>query len=701
MKHFLILAILMVLTNSCMKTESNPFFVEWNTPHNTPPFNEIKSQHYLPAFIEGIKQQKAEIEVLINNRDSATFENTLVALDKSGSLLHQVSEVFFNMTSAHTNDTLQAIAKEVSSLLTAHRGDIDLNPALFARVKAVYNSKELMNLNTEQLRLIEKIYDGFVRGGANLDETKKQSLREIDEKLSALSLTFGDNVLAETNNFELIIDTQEDLKGLPKSVIEAGAKAAKEKGYVGKWLYTTHKPSMIPFITYAQNRDLREKLYRGYFMRGDNNNAYDNKAVVKEIVNLRIKRAQLFGFKNHASYVLDKNMAKEPTQVYDLITSVWKEALPVAKQEVKALQAMIDAEGGQFSLESWDWWYYSEKVRNEKYALSEEALMPYFELENVRNGIFDLAGKLYGLTFNERTDIQVYHPDVKVFEVKESDGTHVGILYTDYFVRPSKRGGAWMNSYRKQERINGKMVTPIITNVCNFPAPTESGPSLLSWDNVLTMFHEFGHGLHGLLSDCNYYTLSGTAVARDFVELPSQIMENWAGEPEVLKMYARHYKTGELIPDALIEKLTNSAHFNQGFATVEYVAAALLDMAWHTQSEPIENLDVNAFEEKTLTEYGLMSEIISRYRSTYFSHIFSGGYSSGYYAYMWAEVLDADAFNAFKETNVFDRKTAADFRNNVLSKGGTEDPMALYLKFRGKKPNTDALLVRRGLKNPI
>lgn len=680
-----------------METEQNPFLTEWNTPFGTPPFNEIKNNHYMPAFIEGMKQHKAEIDAIINNTEAPTFENTLVALDKSGSLLTKVSEVFNNLTSAHTNDSLQAIAKEVSPLITAHYGDINLNPELFARIKAVYEQRSKLVLSIEQTTLLEKYYSDFVRGGANLDDAAKAELRKIDEKLAKLSLTFGDNVLAETNGFELIIDKKEDLSGLPAGLIASAAETAKSKGYEGKWVFTPHKPSLIPFITYSNKRDLREKLFKSYIMRGDNDNEFDNKETIKEITNLRVQRAKLFGFNNHAEYILDKNMAKTPDQVYELITKVWNKALPVAKKEAEALQAMIKSEGGNFKLEPWDWWYYSEKVRLEKYALSEEELMPYFEVENVRNGIFTLAGKLWGLTFEERKDIQVYHPDVKVFEVKEKDGRHIGILYTDYFVRPSKRGGAWMNSYRKQERIGGNMVTPIITNVCNFPPPTEGNPSLLTWDNVLTMFHEFGHALHGLLSDCEFYKLSGTSVARDFVELPSQIMENWAGEPALLKLYAKHYKTGEVIPDELINKLNAASHFNQGFATVEYVSAAFLDMDWHTQNEVNPSLDVNAFEKQTLDKYGLLDEIIVRYRSTYFQHIFSGGYSSGYYAYMWAEVLDADAFNAFKEKDIFDKETAFSYRNWILSKGGSQDPMELYLNFRGQKPDPEALLVRRGL----
>lgn len=698
MKNNLIaLTLLIIAMIACTTTEEvNPFFETWNTPHGTPPFSLIQNQHYVPAVKEGIKQHEEEIAAIVANSEMATFENTLVALDKSGALLTKVTEVFSNISGANTSDEIQAIAKELSPLLSAHSTNISLNVGLFARVKAVYAQKDALGLTTEQAQLLKKTYEGFVRGGANLPEDKKARLREINEKLSMLTLQFGDNILAETNAFELVIDNDEDLAGLPESIVSGAAAAAKEKGYEGKWLFTTQKPSMIPFITYSTKRDLREKLFTAYIMRGNNGNANDNKTIIEEIVKLRIEKANMFGFNNHAEFILDNNMAKTPDKVYELLLKVWNAALPVAKTEVADMQALIAKEGGNFKLEPWDWWFYAEKVKVEKYALNENDIMPYFEVNNVRDGIFKLAGKLWGLQFKPRTDIEVYHPDVKPFEVLDADGSHIGILYTDYFVRSSKRAGAWMSSYRKQQRVNGEMVTPIITNVCNFPQPSDEIPSLLTWDNVTTMFHEFGHALHGLLSECDYYTLSGTAVPRDFVELPSQIMENWAGEPEVLNMYAFHYKTGEVIPAELVEKINKASHFNQGFATVEFVSAALLDMDWHTLTEA-PTLGVNEFETNTLNKYGMMDEIVVRYRSPYFAHIFSGGYSAGYYAYMWAEVLDADAFNAFKENGIFDKETASKFREFVLSKGGTDDPMKLYTSFRGQEPDPEALLVRRGL----
>ena len=695
-----ILALTTVITLvmiSCNQTkEINPFFTKWDTPYGTAPFSQIKNEHYIPAVKEGISQHEEEIKAIVSKTEEPTFKNTIEALDKSGSLLKKVEGVFGNLASANTNDEMQAIAKDMSTLLTPHESNIKLNPELFKRVKAVYDKMDQLELTQEQTQLLKKTYEDFERGGANLPEDKKERLRKIDEELSMLSLQFGDNILAETNAFELIIDNKEDLSGLPESVIATAAATAKSKGYEGKWVFTPHKPSMIPFITYSDKRDLREKLFTAYIMRGNNNNENDNKEIIKKIVALRIERANLFGFSNHAEFVLDKNMAKKPQNVYDLILKVWNKALPVAKAEVVEMQKIIDAEGDKFKLEPWDWWYYAEKVKAEKYALNENELMPYFEVNNVRDGIFKLANKLWGLEFKERTDLEVYHPDVIPFEVLDADGSHIGILYTDYFVRPSKRAGAWMNNYRKQGRMNGEIVKPIITNVCNFPAPSDEIPSLLTWDNVTTMFHEFGHALHGLLSECSYYRLSGTAVARDFVELPSQIMENWAGEPEVMKLYAYHYKTGELIPDELIEKINKASHFNQGFVTVEFVSAALLDMDWHTLTEMPE-MGVNEFEKATLDKYGLIDEIVVRYRSPYFAHIFSGGYSAGYYAYMWAEVLDADAYNAFKENGIFDKETASKFREFVLSNGGTDDPMKLYVQFRGQEPDPEALLVRRGL----
>jgi peptidyl-dipeptidase Dcp len=571
-----------------------------------------------------------------------------------------------------------------------------LNEDLFNRVKTVYDQKDELDLTTEQEKLLEKIYKQFTRGGANLTGEEKERMREINKELSLLSLQFDDNLLSETNSFKMVIEDKEDLAGLPDFVLNAAADAAKESGEEGKWVFTLHKPSLIPFLQYSDRRELREKMLMAYANRCNHDDEHDNKEILKKMVNLRIERANLLGYKTHANYILEENMAKEPAEVYNLLNEVWKAALPVAIQEREGLQAMIDSEGGDFKLEAWDWWYYAEKLRKQKYDLSDEVLKPYFQLENVRQGMFDVATNLYGIKFKKRDDVPTPHPDAIAYEVLEADGSHIGILFLDFFPRASKQSGAWMNSYRKQYRLDGKNVTPVITMVMNFSKPTGDMPSLLTFDEVSTMFHEFGHALHGLLSDCTYRTLSGTSVPRDFVELPSQIMENWCAEPEVLRTFARHYQTGEVIPDELIEKMKEAKHFNQGFATVEYTSAAYLDMDWHTLTEPMEG-DVIEFETESMDEIGLIPEIIVRYRSPYFAHIFAGGYSSGYYSYMWSEVLDADAFEAFKETSLFDKKTASAFREYVLSRGGTDDPMKLYIQFRGKEPSTEPMLKRKGL----
>jgi peptidyl-dipeptidase Dcp len=675
--------------------EENPFFSAYNTPFETPPFDRIKEAHYLPAFQEGIKQQQTEVEAIANNSETPTFENTIEALERSGALLTKVSSVFDNLTEANTNDTLQNIAKEVAPLLSKLQDDINLNEKLFQKVKAVYEQKGKLNLSPEQSMLLEKYYKGFVRGGANLDETQKAGLREINKELALLTLKFGENVLKEDNGFALVIDKKEDLVGLPQDVIAGAGEAAKEKGLEGKWVFTLHKPSLIPFLQYSEKRDLREKMFKAFINRGNNNNEYDNKAILAKIAALRVKKATLLGYKTHADFVLEENMAKTPENVYKLLNQLWVPALNMAKKEAKDLQELINKEGKNFRLEPWDWWYYAEKLKKAKYELDDEVLRPYFKLENVREGAFAVANKLYGLQFVERTDIPKYHPDVKVFEVKEADGSHVGILYTDYFPRASKRGGAWMNNFRNQSARGGKKVAPIVSNVGNFSEPAGAKPSLLTFEEVTTLFHEFGHALHGLLSNCTYERLSGTEVPSDFVELPSQIMENWASDPEVIKSYARHYKTGEPISQELVDKIKKSSLFNQGFATVEYLAASFLDMDWHTLTE-LKEQDPLAFEAASLNKIGLIPEIIVRYRSPYFNHIFSGGYSAGYYSYIWSEVLDADAFEAFKETSLFDQTTALSFRKNILEKGGTEDPMVLYKRFRGREPRVEPLLKRKG-----
>ena len=681
---------------SCLKQEENPFFSEFDTPFQVPPFDKIQEEHYLPAFKEGMELQNMEIEAIVNNPETPTFENTLEAIESTGSLLDKVSSVFYVLNGSMTNDDMQKIAKEVAPIRSKHQDNIWLNEKLFQRVKAVYEQKDKLDLTTEQNTLLVKYYKDFVRRGANLDEEKKTRLKEINQKISILTVTFGENVLKENNRFEMVIDKKEDLAGLPQAVISGAAEAAKEREYEGKWVFTIHKPSMLPFLRYSENRALREKIFMAYINKGNNNDELDNKDNLAKIAALRVERANLLGYKTHADYVLENNMAKKPENVYKFLEQLWKPALKMAKREAKELQEMISKEGHDFKLQAWDWWYYAEKLKKAKYALDEEMLRPYFKLENVREGAFSVANKLFGIQFIERKDIPKYHEDARVFEVKEADGSHIGIFYTDFFPRASKRGGAWMNSFRKQSRLHGKEIYPVITNNGNFSKPTGGKPALISSEEVLTLFHEFGHGLHGLLSDCTYNRLSGTSVSRDFVEMQSQIMENWAFEPEVLKMYAKHYETGEVIPQELIDKLEKASQFNQGFVTVEYMAACFLDMDWHTLSEAKE-LDVDEFEEASMNKIGLIPEIVVRYKSPYFNHIFSGGYASGYYSYIWAEVLDADAFQAFKETSLFDQKTAQSFRENILERGGTEDPMVLYKRFRGAEPKVEALLKKRGL----
>ena len=684
---------------SCAKKEeTNPFFAEWDTPFGTPPFDQIKQDHYMPAFKEAMKQHKDEIDAIVKNTEEPTFANTIEALDYSGALLTKVNRVFSAMNESMTNDQIQAINEEVSPLLTSHSDDINLNPELFKKVKAIYNKKDELGLTVEQSRLLDDYYKGFVRGGANLNDEDQAKFRKLNEELSMLSIKFGKNVLNETNKFEIVLSTEEELAGLPESVRDMGANEAKEKGHEGKYIYTIQRPSMYPFLTYSTRRDLREKLYKGYIMRGDNNDELDNKKNLSRMAALRVERANLLGYKTHAHFVLDETMAKTPENVFELLGKLWTPALNVAKKERADMQKIIDEEGGNFKLASWDWWHYAEKVKKAKYDLDEEELRPYFEVTNVIKGVFDLSTRLWGITFEERSDIQKYHPDVKTFEVKDKDGSHIGILYTDYYPRASKRGGAWMDAFRKQYKKDGKNVTPIIYNVGNFSKPTADKPALLSVDNVNTLFHEFGHALHGLLSNCTYESQSGTSTPRDFVEFPSQVMENWCMHPDVLVNYAFHYETGEPIPADLIQKISNSSKFNQGFATVEYLAASWLDMYWHTL-ETAEEKDAAAFEKEVLeNKIGLIPEIVSRYRSTYFNHIFSGGYSSGYYSYIWSEVLDADAFRAFEESgDVYNQDLAGKYRKYVLASGGTDDAMELYKRFRGQEPEIQPLLDKRGL----
>ncbi len=701
MKKNLIMALLagMALT-SCNKggDSENPFFTAFDTPYEVPAFDKIKAEHYLPAFKEGIKQQQEEIAAIVSNTEAPTFDNTILAMENSGEILGRVSGVFFNITESNSNDTIQAIADSVAPLLSKNNDDIFLNAELFKKVKSVYDQKDALSLNQEQKMLMEEIYKKFVRGGANLEASKQARFREVNAELALLELQFGKNQLKENDGFKLVIDNKADLVGLPESIIMAAADQAKEEKMDGKWVFTLSKPSLIPFITYSEKRELREKIYMAYANRANNKNEYNNNPVIAKILTLAQEKARLLGFPTYAAFVLDNTMAKTPENVYNLLNQIWTPAIQRSKEEVADMQKIITKEGGKFKLAAWDWWYYSEKVRKDKYALDEEMLRPYFKLENVREGIFYMANKLYGLTFEERTDLPKYDPSAVSFEVKDSTGAHLAILYMDYFPRPSKRGGAWCTNFSNEKIVDGKRIAPVVSIVTNFTKPAGDQPALLNYDEVSTFFHEFGHALHAMVTKVTYGSLSGTSVARDFVELPSQIAENWASEPEMLKVYAKHYKTGEVIPSELIDKMKNSGTFNQGFVTTEYLAASYLDLNFYTDTNLVD-FDAQKFEKASMDKLGLIPQIFPRYRSTYFGHIFGGGYATGYYSYIWAEVLDADAFNAFKETgNIFDKKTATAFLQNVLEKGGTEEAMNLYKAFRGKEPNIDPLLIRRGLK---
>ena len=691
-KTVFILTTCFMMYSCATSTDSNPFFSEFKTEFGAPPFDKIKIEHYEPAFKKGIEEQNQNIQAIIDNKQEPDFENTIVALDNSDPILSRVSAIFFNMTDAETTDELTQLSIKIAPVLSEHNDNIYLNQALFKKVNAVYQKKGTAKLTTEQSRLLDETYKSFVRSGANLDNQKQARLREINKELSTLGITFSNNILNENNSFKLVVDKKEDLAGLPDWFCESAAQEAKADGKEGKWLFTLHNASRLPFLQYAENRVLREKMYKAYINRGNNNDKNDNKKIITQIVSLRLEKAQLLGFDCYSNFVLDNTMAKNSETVMAFLNNLWQYSLPKAKEEAAELQKLMDKEGKNEKLEAWDWWYYTEKLRKEKYNLDEEETKPYFKLENVRQGAFDVAHKLYGITLTPLKNIPVYHPDVEVFEVKDADGSHLGVFYVDYFPRPGKSGGAWMSNYREQ---HGN-IRPLVCNVGSFTKPVGDTPSLLTLDEVETLFHEFGHGLHGLLTKCNYAGISGTNVVRDFVELSSQIMEHWATEPEVLKMYAKHYKTGESMPDSLINKLLKQKTFNQGFMTTELLAAAILDMNLHNLKD-VKGLDVVAYEKGAMNKLGLITEIAPRYRTTYFNHII-GGYAAGYYSYLWANVLDSDAFEAFKEHGIFDQKTASLFRSNVLEKGNSEDPMTLYKNFRGAEPKLDAMLKNRGMK---
>lgn len=672
----------------------NPFLTEFETPYGTPDFNRIKVEHYEPAFLKGIEQQNQEIKAIVENPEEPTFENTIVALDNSGEILARVSGVFFALTEADTNDELMALEGKIAPMLSEHSDNIFLNQDLYKRVAAVHAQEEAgkITLTTEQHYLLDKYYKEFIRSGAGLDAQKQERLREINKQLSTLTIEFGNHVLADNNDYLLVVDKKEDLAGLPEAVIEGAAHEAKAHGKDGKWVFTLQESSRTPLLQYAQNRELRKNIYQAYTSLGNRGNANDNKDVLKQVLALRLEKAQLMGFSNYAEYQLSDNMAKTPQNALDLLYGLWKYSIKNAEAEAAELQKIMDREGKGEKLEAWDWWYYAEKLRQEKYSLNEDEIKPYFSQEDVFNGLCMVVNKLYGITLTPCDSISVYNKDVKTYIVKDADGSLLGVFYSDYMPRASKRSGAWMSNFREEQ----EGVRPLIYNVASFTKPAGDIPSLLTIDEARTMFHEFGHALHGLLTQCKYKGVSGTSVARDFVELPSQIMEHWAVAPEVLKMYAKHYKTREAIPDSLIAKIENQALFNQGFMTTELLAAAILDMEMHCLTT-MEGFDVLQFEKQLMDKIGLIPQIAPRYRSTYFNHIM-GGYAAGYYCYLWAERLDTDAFEAFKEHGLFDQATATSFRKNILEKGGSDDPMKLYVTFRGAEPSIEPLLEARGLK---
>ncbi len=627
----------------------NPFLTEYTTPFQVPPFDQIKNEHYMPAFEAGIREQQSEVEAICNNAEAPTFQNTILPFDKSGQTLDRVSNVFFNLNECLTNDEMVAIAEQVLPMLSKHSDSIMMNPKLFERIDYVYQHRNEMGLDDQQIRVVEKYHQDFIRSGAGLNAEQQAELSQINEQLSTLSLQFGNNLLKENAGYKLVIEDEKDLAGLPQTSIDAAAEQAKADGMEGKWVFTLSKPSLIPFLQFADNRDLREKMYKAYYNRGDNDNEYDNKKLINEMCKLRVQKAKLFGYDNYADYVLAVNMAQDSKTVDKFLIDIFNPAQQLAKRELAEMQAIADAEGAGIKLEGWDWWYYAEKLRKAKYDFDENYIKPYLTVDNVRNGMFTAANKLYGITFTQNTNLPVYYPGVETYEVKEANGDFLGILYMDYYPRESKSGGAWCTSFRESGHdIEGNKVYPVVSLVMNFTPASGDTPALLTWDETETMWHEFGHSLHAFFSDGLYDRTCGN-VPHDYVEMPSQIMENWVAEPEVIRMYAKHYQTGEVMPDSLINKIENSALFNQGFMTTELIAASILDMKYHELTEP-QDLDVNAFEKQQMDAIGLMPEILPRYRSTNFSHIFNGGYSAGYYAYTWAEVLDKDAFNYFKSS---------------------------------------------------
>lgn len=682
-----------------MTETQNPFFENIHTPHDTVPFDRIAVEHYAPAIRRGIECQNEEIDTIVNNLEPANFHNTILALEKSGQLLHRVEVVFDNLLNAETNDAMQELAKELMPLLSEHANNITLNERLFERVKTAYEQRNDEPLTAEQRKLTEDTYEGFVRSGANLQGADKEKYRELSRQLSLLTLQFSENNLKETNDYQLVLTDEAQLKGLPQSAIDAAAETAREKQQEG-WVFTLHAPSYVPFLTYAADRDLRKEIYMAYNTKCTHANACNNLDIVKQLVNTRLALAQLLGYKDYATYKLERRMAQNSANVYHLLDQLLEAYKPTAQKEYAEVQALArEEQGADFTLMPWDWGYYSQKLKDRKFNLNDEMLRPYFELENVKKGVFGLATRLYGITFQKNPDIPVYHKDVEAFDVFDKDGSFLAVLYTDFHPREGKRSGAWMTSYKEQwiDEKTGENSRPHVSLVMNFTKPTQDKPALLTFGEVETFLHEFGHSLHGMFANTTYASLSGTNVYWDFVELPSQFMENFAVEKEFLHTFARHYQTGELIPDELVQRIVNSRNFNAAYACLRQVSFGLLDMAWYTRTTPFEG-DVMAYEKQAWARAQVLPSVEGTCMSTQFSHIFAGGYSAGYYSYKWAEVLDADAFSLFKKQGIFDQKTAFSFRENILSRGGTEHPMTLYKRFRGQEPTIDALLIRNGIK---
>ncbi|MDR3226335.1 MAG: M3 family metallopeptidase [Prevotellaceae bacterium] len=701
--NYILIAMAIFVTTSCKQNNDknssiadNPLLQEWKTPHQTPPFDKIKNEHYLPAFDEGILQARQEIDAIINNADTPTFENTIETLERNGTLLKKIGNVFFNLLSAETNAEMQQIALQIQPKLTELANDISLNEKLFERVKTVYDNRENINLNTEQKTLLEKTYKDFARNGANLKGNERDEYRKITDELGTLSLKFEQNVLAETNAYILNITDTADLAGLTETVIEEAAATSKSKNKEG-WSFTLHAPSYVPFMKYAENRTLREKMWKAYNRRGANGNENDNREIAKQLANLRMKMANLLGYKTYADYALEDKMAENPETVTKFLNQLFDAAKRTGEKDVDEVANYAKSKGFTEKLMAWDWSFYSEKLKAEKYNVNDELLRPYFKLENVIDGIFKLSDTLYGLKFTENKEIPVFHPDVKTYDVTESDGKFLAVLYLDFFPRESKNGGAWMTSYRDEKISDGKEIRPIISVTCNFTKPTETKPALLTFDETETFLHEFGHALHGMLARGTYESLTGTNVLHDFVELPSQFMENFCVEKQFLDMFAKHYETNELIPQQLIDKIITSKNYNEGYATLRQLSFGMLDMAYHSITSEITE-DAEQIEKRAMQKTQLLPAIDSCLMSSSFTHIFSGGYSAGYYGYKWAEVLDADAFSLFKKNGIFDNATATSFRQNILEKGGTEHPSIIYKRFRGQEPTIDALLIRCGFK---